>query len=94
VALIEAGAAGKPVVATRVGGVADVVRDRETGDLVAAGDAGGVAGKVGRLLDDPSLAAARGSAARAHVRDRFSIDRLEADIASLYRELLLTGVPL
>src|SRR5206468_10770541 len=41
VALIEAGAAGKPVVATRVGGVADVVRDGETGSLVRAGDAAG-----------------------------------------------------
>jgi glycosyltransferase involved in cell wall biosynthesis len=60
VALIEAGAAGKPVVATRVGGVPDVVRDGHTGDLVDAGDAEGVAVRVGRLLDDPALADAGG----------------------------------
>ncbi|HEY7400935.1 MAG TPA: glycosyltransferase [Actinomycetota bacterium] len=88
VALIEAGAAGKPVVATRVGGVAEVVEDGRTGALVGAGDAEGVAGEVLRLLDDPGLARARGEAARAHVRTRFSAARLEEDVDFLYRELL------
>jgi hypothetical protein len=42
----------------------------------------------------PARGAARGAPARAHVRDRFSLRRLEDDLASLYRELLGTGVPL
>jgi len=92
VALIEAAAAGIPVVATRVGGVADVVRDGVTGALVSAGDAAGVANELRKLLDDPGLARARGDAARAHVRDRFAASRLDDDIVALYGELLARAV--
>ena len=88
VALIEAAAAGRPVVATRVGGVADVVRDGVTGALVDAGDAAGIARELLKVLADAGLARARGDAARAHVRDRFSAERLEDDIVALYEELL------
>jgi glycosyltransferase involved in cell wall biosynthesis len=88
VALIEAGAAGKPVIATRVGGVPDVVLDGKTGALVVPGDAAGVAREIARLLDDVPLARTRGEAARAHVRDRFSARRLLEDMDFLYRELL------
>lgn len=88
VALIEAGAAGKPVVATRVGGVPDVVRDGETGLLAASGDAPAIASQVLRLLGDPARAASLGSAGRDLVRDRFTVDRLAGDLADLYRELL------
>jgi glycosyltransferase involved in cell wall biosynthesis len=88
VALIEAAAAAKPVVATRVGGVPEVVLDGRTGALVAPGDAAGVAREIVRLLDDAKVARARGNAARAHVRDRFSARRLEEDMDFLYRELL------
>ncbi len=87
-ALIEAAAAGRPAVATRVGGVADVVRDGETGALVAPGDDVALAGEILRVLDDPALARGRGEAARAHVRDRFSACRLADDVAALYEELL------
>jgi len=88
VALIEAAAAGKPVVATRVGGVTDVVRDGVTGALAVAGDIAGVSGELLKVLGDPGLARAHGDAARAHVRDRFSQQRLDDDIEALYRELL------
>jgi glycosyltransferase involved in cell wall biosynthesis len=88
VALIEAGAAGKAVVATSVGGVPDVVRDGKTGLLAPAGDPRAVAMQIAALLDDSSRAAAMGRAGREWVRDRYSVQRLVADTASLYRELL------
>jgi glycosyltransferase involved in cell wall biosynthesis len=88
VALIEAGAAGKAVVATSVGGVPDVVRDGKTGLLALAGDPRAVAMQIAALLDDSSRAAAMGRAGREWVRDRYSVQRLVADTASLYRELL------
>jgi glycosyltransferase involved in cell wall biosynthesis len=88
VALIEAGAAGKPVVATRVGGVPDVVLEGQTGLLAPSRDPEAIAGQVLRLLRDPSEAGGLGTAAREWVRGRFSIDRLADDLAALYRELL------
>lgn len=87
-ALVEAGAAGVPAVATRVGGVPDIVRDGATGLLAPVGDAAAIAGMVAALLDDPACARAMGAAARDWVRDRFSIRRLACDHADLYRELL------
>jgi len=53
-AMLEAQAAGLPVVAGRIGGVPDVVRDGETGDLCAIGDAGAFAHAVAKLLTDPA----------------------------------------
>jgi glycosyltransferase involved in cell wall biosynthesis len=88
VALIEAGAAGRPVVATKVGGVADVVLDGRTGLLAPAGDVSGIANHVLRLLANPEEADALGAAGRGWVRNRFTVDRLADDLAALYRELL------
>ncbi len=83
VSLIEAQAAGVPVVATRVGGAAAVV-DPRTGLLVDRDDVAGFACAVRTLL-------ARGADAgdpRAHVVEAFSLDRLVADVDALYRRLL------
>jgi glycosyltransferase involved in cell wall biosynthesis len=88
VALIEAGAASKPVVATRVGGVPDVVRHPVTGLLVEAGDAEGMAKHLLQLLENQEQAAALGAAAREWVRARFSSERLVQDMVQLYTELL------
>jgi glycosyltransferase involved in cell wall biosynthesis len=88
VSLVEAGAVGRPVVATRVGGVPDVVADGETGTLVPPGDPAATAAAIGRLLDEPALAKAMGEAARASVPSRFSADRLVDDLAALYEHLL------
>lgn len=90
VALIEAAASATPVVATRVGGVCDVVNDGATGFLVAAGNPGAVAGSVLYLLDNKHQALSMGQAARAYVRDRFSADRFVRDVSALYDELLRT----
>jgi glycosyltransferase involved in cell wall biosynthesis len=88
VALIEAMAAGRPVVSTAAGGVADVVTDGETGLVVPVGDAAAVARAVLHLLDDPADAARLGAAARDAVVPRFSSARLVDDIDALYQRLL------
>jgi len=84
VALIEAGAAAVPAVATRVGGVPTVVVDGETGLLAARGDDGAIAAAVLTLLNDPERRRTMGAAARVRVRERFSAERLLADIDRLY----------
>lgn len=88
VASIEAGAAGVPTVSTAVGGVPDVVRDGETGWLVPDGDPEAVAEAILAALADPAETDRRGRTAQAEFLTRFSVDRLAADIAALYRELL------
>ncbi len=87
VSLIEAQAAGTPVVSTRVGGVASVVRDGITGFIVDTDDEPGVARAITRLLDDQPLAARFGSAGAEHAR-RFSLDMLVERIDGLYQRLL------
>ena len=88
VSLIEAQAAGVPVVATNVGGMAGAVWDGRSGILVAPNDEGGFADALRRLLLDRDLATRFGAAGREHVQDRFSADRLVRDIDLLYRRLL------
>ncbi|MEK7327186.1 MAG: glycosyltransferase family 4 protein, partial [Chloroflexota bacterium] len=85
VALIEAMAAGVPVVATAVGGVPDVVRHGQTGWLVSNGDPARLAECVKEALYDPNRVAAR---ARAEALGRFSKERLVADVEKLYESLL------
>ena len=87
VSLIEAQAAGTPVVASRVGGVASVVRDGITGFVVEPHDEGGMANAVARTLEDASLTD-RTQAARADVARAFSLDALVERIDELYRALL------
>lgn len=75
VAVLEAGATGLPVVATRHGGIPDVVKDEETGLLFEERDVAGMARRMLRLLRDPAAAAALGAAARRRVREHFSAAR-------------------
>lgn len=83
-ALIEAMAAGLPVVASRVGGVPAIVEDRRTGLLVPAGDAGALASALGELLDRPAWAKELGSAASRSIGDRFGADAMVREIESVY----------
>ena len=80
--VLEAGAAGLPVVATRHAGIPDVVRDGETGLLCAERDVAGMAAAMGTVLDDAGFAGQMGWSARRRVRESFavetSIDRLAA----------------
>jgi glycosyltransferase involved in cell wall biosynthesis len=89
VSLIELAAAGRPVVATDVGGVADVVTP-ETGLLADRGDAVGLGQAVARLALNPADRAGMGRSGRQHVASRYSASRLVADIDALYGELLAT----
>jgi glycosyltransferase involved in cell wall biosynthesis len=86
--LIEAGAAGRPAVATRVGGVADVVRDDETGYLVDPMDAPAVARRLLELLEEPRRAGSMGASARRHIRRRFSTEAMVDGVAQIYRDVL------
>jgi glycosyltransferase involved in cell wall biosynthesis len=88
VTAIEALAAGKPVVATRVGGIPDVVRDGEDGFLVEPGDVEALAERLAQLATDPELRERMGEAARSRVRERYSVERLVDDVDLLYRSLL------
>ena len=73
-AILEAMAAGKPVVATSVGGNARAVRDGETGILVPPGDPAALADAIRSILQDPVRAAEIGRAGRRALEDRFSLD--------------------
>lgn len=88
VSLIEAMAAGRPVVSTRVGGVPDLIEDGRTGMLVAAGAPEALAEAIGALLANPDRARAMGEAGRQRVRPAFGAGRLLADMDRLYVELL------
>ncbi len=88
VTAIEALAAGRPVVATRVGGVPDVVRDGEDGFLVEAGDVDGLAERLAALAADPVLREQMGEAGRTRVFPRYAVARLVDDVDRLYRSLL------
>ena len=90
VSAIESLAAGRPVVATRVGGVPDVVRDGEDGFLVDAGAVDQLADALARLAEDAALRQRMGAAGRARVLPRYSVDRLVDDVDRLYRALLAT----
>ena len=71
--LIEAMAAGKPVVATRSGGPQEIISDGECGFLVDVGDAAAVAERLARLLDDAGLYAMMSQAARDRVLQHFEL---------------------
>jgi glycosyltransferase involved in cell wall biosynthesis len=88
VSLIEAQAAAVAVVATDVGGIRSVVQHEEGGLLAPAGATGALADAVSRLLDNPELRTQMGAAGRDRVTTLFTLERLVADHAALYDELL------
>jgi glycosyltransferase involved in cell wall biosynthesis len=86
VAALEAMAAARPVVASRVGGLAEVVVDGETGALVPPGDAEALARALGRLAADPSLRARLGAAGHARVVARHTMARMAEGTLACYEE--------
>lgn len=88
VALIEAMAAGRPVVATAVGGVEDIVAHERTGLVVSPGNVAALADAMERLALDPARRKRMGAAARAETGRRFSHVRLADDINRSYRRAL------
>jgi len=88
--LIEAMAAGTPVIGTAVGGIPDVIDHGRTGLLVPSGDAAALAGAIERLLDDHAEAARLAGAARNEATVRFSVDAMTAAYRELYERALRT----
>jgi glycosyltransferase involved in cell wall biosynthesis len=86
--LLEAMAAGVPVVASDIPGNRDVVVDGQTGYLVRVGHVPGFTKRLHELLEDPALAAKLGAAGRERVLQEFSVERMIERHASVYRELL------
>jgi glycosyltransferase involved in cell wall biosynthesis len=87
-AILEAMAAGKPVVATAVDGAVDQVLPGETGLLVPPGDADALARALLDLARDPRKAQEMGTKGRERVRREFSLDRMTDAYIELYRRLL------
>lgn len=83
-AIVEALAMGKPVVACRVGGVPEIIRDGETGLLVPPGDPTALASVLRELMCRPELAKAMGERGRADVVTRFSITQMCRAYESCY----------
>lgn len=82
--ILEAYAAGVPVIASRIGGLSDLVKDGESGLLVTPGDLGAWAEAIGRLLDE-SEAERMGEGAYRLWRDRYSPERGLHDLNDAYR---------
>ena len=87
IVLLEAMAAGVPVVASRVGGIVEVVEDERTGLLVPPADPTALAGALERLISDPSLRRVMGAEARRRA-SRYSWDLVVPRIVEVYREAI------
>jgi glycosyltransferase involved in cell wall biosynthesis len=88
VSLLEALAAGTPVVASRVGGVGELITDRETGLLFAVDDVDALAAAISSLIADPALRGRLASAGMAAVRDRFGVAPMVDATVAEYERLL------
>ena len=86
-ALLEAAASGLPAVATRVGGVPDLVQDGVTGLLIAPGDPAALAAALGSLHARPDWAAEMGAAARRQVLERFTIAGMARATETVYERV-------
>jgi L-malate glycosyltransferase len=87
--ILEAMAANVPVIASRVGGILDVIEDGINGLLVPPGDPAALGSAILRLLDNPALAEAFAGAGAETVRSSFSFERLMRDLDDLYDSAFL-----
>jgi colanic acid/amylovoran biosynthesis glycosyltransferase len=87
--LMEAMAAGCPVVATAIAGVPELVRDGETGMLVTPGRADELCNTIATLIDDEPLRSRLAGAGREHVRREFDIDQSGARLRVLFAQALV-----
>ena len=88
-AILEYMAAGKPVVATRVGGAAEAIVEGETGFLVESGDASLMSQRIVQLLENSDMARTFGKNGRKRVKEQFSIEAQLDKTRGLYEEVLL-----
>lgn len=87
-AVLEAWAAGLPVVASRVGGIPELIAANQSGLLFESGDAAALTAAMDRLLDDVSLAANLRAEGRRRVMDQYTIERTARDYQDLYEQCL------
>jgi len=85
--VVEAMAAGRPVVATAAGGPLDIVLDGETGWFVPPNDVAALAAKICDVIRDPDRARSMGENGRRRARERFSLERLVSDMTTLFHEM-------
>ena len=88
VSLIEAQAAGVPVISTNVGGVKDILMENETGFVVDGFEVKEYAEKLKILIESKEIREKMSQNGWNHVREEFSYNRLCSDVANLYNELL------
>jgi glycosyltransferase involved in cell wall biosynthesis len=88
-AALEAMAEGLPVVATTVGGLAEIIEDCQTGYLVPPSDVAALTERLRLLILDPERRRAMGAAGRERVREHFSVDRMVTQIAAIYDSLVM-----
>ena len=88
VSLLEAMACGKPVIATRVGAIPEMIVPGETGHLVRPGDPADVADAIARVLADPAMARRLGAQSRRLAADRFSMTGMVRGYEKLFQRLL------
>jgi glycosyltransferase involved in cell wall biosynthesis len=89
--LIEAQAANKPIVSTRVGGIGDIVLENETALLSDTNDIASFRENLLRLVEDDALRNSFNQKGADYVRKKFSVERLANDMSDLYYELLDKG---
>jgi glycosyltransferase involved in cell wall biosynthesis len=86
--IIEAMAAARPVVASRVGGIPEIMTDASLGTLVPADDSAALASAIQQYLANPKLAHTTGARAAAHVRTHFSLDGMMAKLQDVYDDII------
>jgi glycosyltransferase involved in cell wall biosynthesis len=89
--LLDAMACSRAIVATRTGGIPEVVDDRITGYLVPPRDPAAMAGAIVALLKDAALRARMGEAGFARVAEKFTVDRMVAETAAAYAMIAKSG---
>lgn len=87
-AIVEAMALGKPVISTRAGGPAEIIRDGTTGYLISPGDTISLANAIVSVVCNPAAAKAMGLAGRADYQARFTSTRMAEEVMEVYRHCL------
>ncbi len=87
ISILEAMAAGKPVIATRVGGIPKIIVPDQTGLLIEARDSSAIRNAIVRVLESPDFASKLGDRARAWVAERFAAEAMAQQYFDLYRQL-------
>jgi len=89
--LLESMGMGKPVIATRVGGNPDLIRDGVNGLLVPEKDAEALAAAITRLMDDPELCRRLGESARREVIESWTWEKVASEVKDAYNEMMAQG---